>query len=217
MMLPEIIAGIVAGIVEMLVIAGIWIKYNLFPIKGGSRKQWLVLLVMYALTVFMHILMFERVHDISLCLNMIQVYVILAVLAGIDYRRKIIPNVILGAGFAIRAVLLLYEWIADPAQIKSDFLNAVAGFAFGLLLLLLLSFLTRHGIGYGDVKLFAWIGFSMGLLDAYSILFYSALAAAVIGTYLLLTKKAEKKTELPFAPFVYIGCYMVFCMTFLQG
>lgn len=216
-MLAECITGIVTGMVEMLVIAGIWKKYDIFSVKSGSRKQWAVVVLMSFLTVFLHILMFRRAYRIPARLNIMQVYVILAILAGIDYRRKVIPNRILAAGAVIRTLLLFLEWLADPEQFGAVFLNAAAGFVFGLLFLLLLSFLTRRGIGYGDVKLFAWIGYSVGLLDAYSILFYSALAAAIAGAYLLLVKKAGKKTELPFAPFVYIGCYLVFWMTFLQG
>ena len=200
--------GLLAGAVQMLVITGIWIKYDIVSLKKGGGKQRLALTVMGVLTVLLNTLLFCREYRVNTVINIMAVHTIMAVLAGIDLKRKVIPN---------RVLLLVHEWIAYPETIQASLLNMTAGFFFGLIFLLLLSFVTRHGIGYGDVKMFAWLGFSVGLSDTYNILFYSVLAAAAAGVYLLLIKKADRKKELPFAPFVYAGCYLVFGLTFLQG
>lgn len=210
--------GMIVGMIEMPVIAGVWIKYGVLSIgHGGKKGQLLLVASMGVLTVFMNMLLFGQNFQLPMQMNLTTAYALLAILAGIDYKRKLIPNIILGAGFLARALLLVYEWAAFPELIKGTCLNSAAGLLFGLFFLLLLSFLTRHGIGYGDVKMFAWLGFCVGVFDTYYILFYSVLAAAIAGVYLLLVKKVEKRKELPFAPFVFVGFYLVFSMKFLQG
>lgn len=211
-MLSELLLGIAVGIIEMLVIIGIWIKFDVFSIKEAKKREWALVIVMGILTVGMNTLLLRQHDNACFTLNILTVYVIMSGLAGIDFKKKMIPNSILAVGFVIRTILLLWEWIAYPDNFKQTILSAAAGFAFGLLFLLLLSFITKHGIGYGDVKMFAWIGYCVGLFDTYSILFYSALAAASAGIFLLLFRKVERKKELPFAPFVYFGCYLVFYM-----
>lgn len=208
--------GLILGLIEMLVITGIYIKYDIVSVKESENgKQWVLMAIIGILTVYLDILLFKQSYRINTTLNIVVVYTILAILAGIDLKKKVIPNSILRVGFIIKIILLLYEWIMFPDTIQVSFFRSVSGFVFGLLFLLILSFITRHGIGYGDVKMFAWLGFCVGLMDTYNILFYSVLAAAAAGIYLLLVKRAERKKQLPFAPFVYIGCYLVFCMTFL--
>lgn len=198
----------------MLVITGVWSRYHIFSVRSGNRKQWAAIAITGMLTVFLNVLLFGQGYQRYTELNILTVYVILTIAAGIDFRKKIIPNVVIATGFVIRTALLFYEWYVYPGNIKAAFIDAAAGFAFGLLFLLLLSFLTRHGIGYGDVKLFSWLGFCLGFTDTYSILFYSALFAAIAGIWLLAVKKKNRRTELPFAPFVYAGGYLVMCMTF---
>lgn len=209
--------GLLMGITQTLVIVGVWSKYNIISVQLKSGKQRLFLLAVGVLSVLLSILLLQQKYRVSIVINISVVYTIVAILAGIDFKKKIIPNKILGVGFLIRSLLLLYDWVVAPEIIWTVFLNAAAGFFFGLFFILLLSLITRHGIGYGDVKMFSWLGFCIGLADTYNILFYSVLTAAVTGVYFLLVKKADKKQELPFAPFVFIGCYLVFGMTFLQG
>lgn len=210
--------GLALGLIEMLIITGVYIKYDIISAnKKENNKQWASVIILGVLTAYLNILLLRQNYRIHTCINLIAVYTILAILAGIDWKKKIIPNIVLGVGFLIKILLLFYEWMAYPDTFKETFFHAAAGFGFGLLFLLLLSFMTRHGIGYGDVKMFAWLGFCMGFSDAYSILFYSALAAAAAGAYLLLVKKEEKRKQMPFAPFVYAGCYLVLCMMFLRG
>lgn len=210
--------GILSGFIEMLIIIGVYLKYHVVAFgKEENKMQWLPVVGTGIVTVCFNILLAKQNYRIHTALNISAVYTLLAAMAGIDLKKKMIPNVMVGIGFLIKTALLLYEWAVLQDSVKESVLNSAAGFAFGLLFLLILSFITRHGIGYGDVKMFAWIGFCMGLADTYSILFYSVLLAAIAGVYLLLVKKAEKKKLLPFAPFVYAGSCLVFCMTFLQG
>ncbi len=206
-----ILVGIAAGFVETAAVIFIWKKWGL-----QIAKKKLVYGGAVAFSILLSVLLFQTEYVVIEYINFVVIYTIVLVLAGIDYQCKVLPNKILLAGALIRTGLYILEAVLSPETIKNSLLAAAAGFLFGFLFLLPLSILTKHGIGYGDVKLFVWLGYSLGLRDVYSILFYSTLAAAIVGLYLMLVKKTDKKKEIPFAPAVLAGTYLVFCMSFLQ-
>lgn len=207
----ELVIGIAAGLLETAVITYIWKRRKLL-----SESRTVVFALTAALSIALSVLLFRKEYAVFDYINIITVYVIVFILAGIDYRTKTIPNKILAVGMAIRTVLYMAEAVLSADTIRISLIRAAAGFFFGLLFLLLLAMLTRSGIGYGDVKLFAWLGYCVGIRDVYNILFYSALFSAAVGTYLILRKKADRKKGLPFAPAVLAGIYLVFCLSFLQ-
>lgn len=207
----ELAIGIAAGFLETALITYVWKRRELL-----SENRMVVFAMTAALSIALSVLLFRREYAVFDYINIVTVYVIVFILAGIDYRTKTIPNEILAVGMVIRTVLYMAEAVLSVDTIRISLIMATAGFLFGLLFLLLLAMLTRNGIGYGDVKLFAWLGYCVGIRDVYNILFYSALFSAAVGTYLILRKKADRKKGLPFAPAVLAGTYLVFCLSFLQ-
>lgn len=207
----ELAIGIAAGLLETALITYVWKRRELL-----SESRAAVFAMTAALSIALSVLLFRREYAVFDYINIVTVYVIVFILAGIDYRTKTIPNKILAVGMVIRTVLYMAEAVLSADTIRISLIMAAAGFLFGLLFLLLLAMLTRNGIGYGDVKLFAWLGYCVGIRDVYNILFYSALFSAAVGTYLILRKKADRKKGLPFAPAVLAGTYLVFCLSFLQ-
>lgn len=210
-----IAGGVIAGILETLIICWIWKKYNLWEMNWKNRKQMAVMSGAAALSVVFNVLLFQKQELVIECVNYMALYTIIAAVAGIDFKTKTIPNKILLVGIIIRLLLMAMEAIFYREGVKQTLVDSGIGFAFGLIFMLFLSFISKHGIGYGDVKLFAWIGLCVGFLNTYNILFYSVLVAAVVGVYLLLIKNKDKKTQLPFAPFVFVGTYMMLCFLLL--
>ena len=64
---------------------------------------------------------------------------------------------------------------------------------------------SKGGVGAGDVKLIAIIGFYYGLVGVLSILMVTLVFAAVVSACMLLSKKAKMKSTLPMAPFIFLG------------
>lgn len=211
----EIAGGILAGILETVFVYLIWKKYNIFESDCGKYKKTIIFILLALASVFLSVMLLCRNYAMVTCVNFMVLYTILASVAGIDFKTKTIPNKILLTGLIIRILLISVEAVFFSDGIKQTFINSGIGFAFGLIFMLFLSIISKHGIGYGDVKLFAWIGLCVGLLDTYNILFYSVLVAAVAGIYLLVIKNKSKKMQLPFAPFVFIGTYIVLCLNML--
>lgn len=129
----------------------------------------------------------------------------LAVIAWIDRRSKRIPNSILLAMILIRLIFLALEWILYPDMGLAMLISSVMGALIGGGLFLLCYFLTRGGIGMGDVKLFAVVGLYVGSGVIMTVVFLSVVASAVYSIIQLLRKKTKLKDEIPFAPFIWIG------------
>ena len=68
----------------------------------------------------------------------------------------------------------------------------------------------RHeeGMGLGDVKLLAMIGGLLGWQAALFTLFVGSIAGSIIGIALLLARRRGLGTEIPFGPFLALGCFL---------
>lgn len=123
----------------------------------------------------------------------------LAVLAGIDLKRKQVPVCpvallgIAGVGFRI--------W--NETGIWELFLGTVPG-----ILLLVLSVCSRESIGIGDGLVLLVLGIFCGISTAVAVLGMALVLAAVLAMVLLTTGKAGRKTELPFIPCL-CGSYLL--------
>lgn len=78
------------------------------------------------------------------------------------------------------------------------------GLAIGILILIF-SFCTKEAIGKGDAAVFIVIGTYAGLTRTFVIFIISLILVLLIGSSLLLLKKVNKKTRLPFLPFILLA------------
>lgn len=129
----------------------------------------------------------------------------LAGIAWIDYQCRKIPNKILWVMLLLRTVILLLECLTYRQVWKSFIMDAGMGFMFAGGMFLLCYFISRGGVGAGDVKLFAVLGYYEGAGAVFSVAFLTVLAAAVFSVVALLAKKVSLKKEIPFAPFIFMG------------
>ena len=87
--------------------------------------------------------------------------------------------------------------------------QCIGGAAVGALLIGA-AFLTREAIGYGDGAVTATVGMMLGFSMILEILLTALGVAAVVSAVLLTLKKAGRKKELPFLPF--LACAAWFCV-----
>ncbi len=145
-------------------------------------------------------------------LDMIKLVVLLPVLlalAIIDARYHILPNKILIATLGVRVILYGIEFFVRRDQAVAIGVSALLGFLFGFGVLFIMALLTKHALGYGDVKLFGVIGLYLGLFPTYSVLLYSLIVCSFIGLYFMLVKKTSRKYKVPFGPAIYVGYLIV--------
>ena len=71
-------------------------------------------------------------------------------------------------------------------------------------------------MGLGDAKLLAVIGFWFGWISIPFVIFISSVIALITVTPSLIKKKKKLTSEIPFGPFIIIGCivYVIFVEQF---
>lgn len=128
----------------------------------------------------------------------------------IDTRTKLLPDVIVLPTTAAAAVLLSIAAAATGVPGWDALLRAVIGALLLGGLYALLVALPPHGMGFGDVKLAlllglltGWFGWAQWVVGAFAAFLYGG----ILGTVLLLAKKAGRKTAIPFGPWMLIGAW----------
>lgn len=115
-----------------------------------------------------------------------------------DIHYFIIPNKLLsffmGLFIIIRVLHPLDTWY-----------DSLLGFLISYLLILLLIIISRGGMGAGDMKFLAVIGFLTGTKIALLGFMFAILLGGLYGIYLLIIKRKNKSNYIPFGPFISIG------------
>ena len=131
-----------------------------------------------------------------------------AVLAFIDFRRRLIPNRILYPGAAVGLALL-----AGGAALESRLEGLLEAAASGLgyfLALLAMNFLTRGAMGMGDVKFAFLLGSFAGYHSWEAAAAAGAAAFLLAGTVsalLLALRLRTRRDHIPFGPFMAVGAW----------
>jgi len=123
---------------------------------------------------------------------------ILVVILVIDLEHHKIPNRIVypAIGFALIATLFLPE-----SSIGERLLGSLIGFA----LLFLLAYFYPSGMGMGDVKLMAFVGFIVGFPEVLLALFLSFVLGGSLSGALLAARRIGRRDPIAFAPFIALG------------
>lgn len=101
---------------------------------------------------------------------------------------------------------IIFSFISDELSLKGRVLGTLVGFAIPFFLALI----SRGGMGGGDIKLCAAMGFWLGFPGVFQAIFIAALVGSVIGVALLITKIKKRKDPIPFGPFLMLGFFLVF-------
>jgi len=127
-------------------------------------------------------------------------------LSLIDLDLKRLPNRIVLPSYPVLAVLLAGAAIADGDgwRLARAGLAGAALFAF----FFVLAFAYPAGMGFGDVKLVGVLGLVLGYLSWSAVLvgaFAGFLLGALVGVVVLASRRGDRKTALPFGPFLIVG------------
>lgn len=115
-----------------------------------------------------------------------------------DVTYMLIPNKILLAYSAI----FIIERLFFPLM---PWWNSLVGAAVGFVLLLSIAVVSNGGMGGGDIKLFAVIGFVVGTKTVLLSFFLATLYGAAFGIAALLLRKVKRGNPIPFGPFIAVG------------
>jgi leader peptidase (prepilin peptidase) / N-methyltransferase len=114
-----------------------------------------------------------------------------------DLRKKKIHVALIAIGFL---VIFLYSMRTVDLPIW----NRLIGLSLGAILLLL-NPITRGQIGLGDGLIACVLGLSLGFSITAGMLIIGMFGSAILSLILIIFRKANKKTTIPFVPFLLIG------------
>lgn len=175
----------------------------------GIRKRELVFtIVVIGLTLSAGIYgQLKQQYSAMQCYINIMMLFLVAAMAWVDYREKIIPNVLVLVGIGLGVLQMLMEIIVIETDWRMALKFSLGGALIWGGILLLIALIVKSALGMGDVKMFFAIGLTYGANNTYEILLLSLVVMALVSIMLLVMKKATKKTAIPMAPFVLLGLY----------
>jgi leader peptidase (prepilin peptidase) / N-methyltransferase len=120
-----------------------------------------------------------------------------------DIKYMLIPDKIL----LFFAGIFILERIFIPL---SPWWDSLLGATIGFTLLLVISIVSKGGMGGGDIKLYALLGFVLGTKLVLMSLFIATLLGALIGMIGIGLGLVERKKPIPFGPFIAVGTLIAY-------
>ena len=133
----------------------------------------------------------------------------LAVVAAMVYdsQLKIIPNYIIILLVLAKLGISLAQYIYAKSSLVEIGISCIIAIVC-ILVLAIVSVITYNGIGMGDIKLLAAIGFTGGVTVIWSTLLFALVICTIVTVICLIGRKKTMQDSLPFAPFI-MGGYVV--------
>lgn len=125
------------------------------------------------------------------------VFILMGLCAIYDLRSKRIPLVLIALCAVlsvIESVIGLTDHVRTPVMILAALMPGI--------FLLFLSFVTKQAVGFGDGLLMCAVGPILGFRLMMSGVMLGFFLSSLAAIFLLIFKKADKKTKMPFVPFL---------------
>lgn len=120
-----------------------------------------------------------------------------------DLRYMIIQNKVL---LFFLPFFVIFRFLEPLSPWWSPIAGSIVMFA----LLALIIFVSRGGMGAGDMKLFGVIGIVLGLSNALLAFFLACLIGALIGITLMSLKLVKRRQPIPFGPSIVCGTLIAY-------
>lgn len=149
------------------------------------------------------------------------IFSFLVVILVYDMQHTIIPDGMVYSFIAVALAARIYFLVVEHFSMTSIW-DALAGVFFFTFFFLLWFISKGTWMGFGDAKLVLGIGLLLGLSGGLSALFLAFWIGSVVGIVIMLfqnragksgllgiKKQITMKTEIPFAPFLILGLWLV--------
>ena len=130
------------------------------------------------------------------------IVVLLVFSAVFDWKYMILPDF----STIILIIISFLNLLINKENIFLNLLMALVSAGF----LLVLNLITKgKGMGMGDVKLAIFMGLFLGYPKIIVAFYVAFIVGAIYGLTLMVFKKANKKSQVPFGPFLILGILIV--------
>jgi leader peptidase (prepilin peptidase)/N-methyltransferase len=182
-----------------------------FLLKGKCRKCKKPISSQYALVEFLSILFFTIIYflyGITLTTLLLMVLSLsFIIIFFIDLKHFIIPNEIT---FSMMALGFIKSFDPNLNSLFPNYINSLIGglLGYGIIWSIIYFYKQvrkKEGMGLGDAKLFAVVGFWFGWLSIPFIIFLSSIIALLSVVPSLLKNSRTMSSQIPFGPYIITG------------
>ncbi len=146
--------------------------------------------------------------------------VVFLIIFFIDLKHYIIPN---SLTYSMMILGFIKSFVPNLDPFFPNFLNSLIGglLGYGIIWSIIYfyrQFKKKEGMGLGDAKLFAVIGFWFGWISIPFVIFLSSIIALLSVLPDLLRSSKKLSSQIPFGPFIILGTifYLVFQDNFVK-
>jgi leader peptidase (prepilin peptidase)/N-methyltransferase len=126
--------------------------------------------------------------------------------SGIDIGHKLLPDDITLPLLWLGILLSLFDVFVS---LEDSVIGVMAGYMSLWSIFMLFKLITgKEGMGYGDFKLLAMLGAWLGWKPLFVVILTSSLVGAVVGITMIVLKKTERSTQIPFGPYLAAAGWM---------
>jgi len=135
----------------------------------------------------------------------------LIVIFAYDLKHKVIPNEAIYTGYLAALFFIVFNAFGAKSQGVAYLVDHVAAGASAFVIFMLIAIVggkifKQSAMGGGDIKLVLFIGLILGLSGTSVALYFAFTLGAVVGVLTLLTRKKKMNSQIPFGPFLVLGC-----------
>ncbi len=198
-LLGIIIVGLLTGGMLSIYVLSIYMQ-DVFVIKDLTRliHRTIIIITIHAVTVISVMRIYYKYENIVQVVSYSMVIILLSIAAVVDIKWKIIPNHLILVGSFLGSIMLFINTHITGINIIITIV-LLGG------LLWMISVFSKGALGMGDVKLVACIGIFLGLQKTLTVICMALVLSGIIAVFLLVFRYADKKKEMPFAPFILVA------------
>ncbi len=133
-------------------------------------------------------------------------------LGYLDHRERIVPNKYLLALLQVFFLIMIIQSILTAyrgGDIAGIWIVSLAGAAYCFACMFAGYFISKGGVGAGDIKLFTLCGFTLGFRRAFALMLLAFFLAAIYSIVQLLRKKVKVKDQFPMVPFIAVSSILI--------
>ena len=192
--------------------------FSYLSINGKCRKCKKKISIQYPIVEVLNIISFLIIYfvfgvSLTSLLLMILAFTFI-IIYFIDLKHFIIPNILT---FPLMVLGFAKSFDPNLNSLFPNYINSLIGGIFGYGIIWSIIFFykqikNKEGMGLGDAKLLAVIGFWFGWMAIPFVIFSSSIIALTLVVPSLLNKTRKFSSQIPFGPYIVVGCilYVIF-------
>ncbi len=138
---------------------------------------------------------YER--KIMSALTSVTVLLLLILCSYYDLRYRKLPLFII---IAFGIIITVINGLDGSLFNQMVYFRLIPGTVF-----LMIAFMTKQAVGYGDGMIIILLGLSLGLIQCVSVVFTGLVLSSAVSVYILIFTRGNRQTRLPFVPFLLLA------------